>query len=306
MRVSRGDFPSHPILVDLQLRGSTITSVYSDAQGRFGFYGLEGNAYHVLIRDEAFYPIDELVVVNPITSPTNMVQVTLEPKQVTKQEPLPNRVADSNPYLVDLAEYRNQFPKKAIKEFDKALEADQRGKSDEAIRHYQNALRIAPDFYPAHNNLGSDYLSKSDFPAAREEFEQVIRLNQSDATAYLNLSHVYILMGQVSNAQEFLGEGLRRDPNSALGHFLLGSLNLKTGKYPEAERALRHAIQLSPEMAQPRLQLVNLFLQQGRKADAVAELHDFVTTFPDSLFAARAKQMLQQLDPATKSSPVPN
>jgi tetratricopeptide (TPR) repeat protein len=307
IRVSRGDFPPHSILVELQLRGSTINSVYADDQGRFGFYNLEGNPYHVLIHDEAFYPIDELAIVNPLTSPSNMVQVQLEPRQSKKQEPLQNRVTDSNPYIVDLAEYRHGFPKKAVNEFDKGVDADRQGKRDEAIRHYQKALRIAPGFYPAHNNLGSSYVSKSDFAAALQEFEQVIQLNQSDAAAYFNLSNVCMLLGQISKAREFLGEGLRRDPNSALGHFILGSLNFKTGMYAEAERALRQAIQISPVMAQPRLQLVNLFLQQGRKADAVAELHDFVTTFPDSAFASKAKQMLQQLNLATNSSSsVPN
>ena len=307
IRVTRGDFPPHPILVDLQLRGSTIESVYADDQGRFGFYNLEGNPYHVLIRDDAFRPVDEVTIVNPLTSPTNMVQVQLEPKETTKKDPLTSRAGDGNPYMVDLAEYSHRFPKKTIKEFDKAIEADREGKRDVAIRHYQNAMRISPDFYPAHNNLGSDYLSRSDLAGARKEFEQVIRLNQSDANAYFNLGNVFLLMGQVANAKQLLAEGMRRDPNSALGHYMLGSLNLKTGQYADAERALRQAIKLSPVMAQARLQLVNLFLQQGRKADAVGELHDFVTTFPDSSFVAKAREMLQQLDPATTKIPsVPN
>jgi len=186
--------------------------------------------------------------------------------------------------------------------FDEAIEADREGKRDVAIRHYQNAVRISPDFYPAHNNLGSDYLSKSDFAGARKEFEQVIRLNQSDANAYFNLGNVFLLMGQLSEAKEFLTEGMRRDPNSALGHYMLGSMNLKAGRYAEAERALRQAIKLNPVMAQPRLQLVNLLLQQGRKEDAVGELNNFVTTFPDSSFVAKAKEMLRQLDPSS----VPN
>jgi hypothetical protein len=36
-------------------------------------------------------------------------------------------------------------------------------------------VKIAPDFYMAHNNLGSDFLSKSDFSAARNEFQQASR-----------------------------------------------------------------------------------------------------------------------------------
>src|SRR5439155_20949635 len=105
IRVTRGDFPPHPILVDLQLRGSTIESVYADDQGRFGFYNLEGNPYHILIRDDAFRPVDEVTIVNPLTSPINMVQVQLEPKETTKKDPLTSRAGGSNPYMDDMAEY---------------------------------------------------------------------------------------------------------------------------------------------------------------------------------------------------------
>jgi len=284
-----------------------MTSVYADDQGRFGFYNLEANRYHVLIKDQAFNPVDEMADVNPLVSPTTMVQVRLEPRAGATPEMLPQRLGGSNPYMVDPGEYEHRFPKRAVKEFGKALQADQHGRHDDAIRSYRKALESAPDFYPAHNNLGSDYLSKSDFPAARKEFEQVVQLNQSDAAGYFNLSNVCMLMGQLTDAQQFLGEGMRRQPDSPLGHFLLGSLDIRLGKYAEAETALRQAIQLSPTMAQSRLQLVNLLVQQGRKADAVAQLHDFVTAFPENPLTSQAKQLLQRLEPsANVKGPVSN
>jgi tetratricopeptide (TPR) repeat protein len=186
------------------------------------------------------------------------------------------------------------------------LEADRVGKRDDAIHHYQKAIQVSPDFYYAHNNLGSDYLGRSDFAAARKEFERVVELNQSDATAYFNLSNVCMLMGQVPDAERFLDEGLRREPDSALGQFLLGSLDLRAGKLPEAEHALRNAIQLNPVMAQSRLQLVNLYLQHGRKQDAAAELHAFVSAFPDNPFNKQAQQLLQRLEvPAKPAASAP-
>ena len=65
LRVTKGDFPPHQIMVELQLHGSTLTSVYADDQGRFGFYNLEANPYHVVINDPAFHAVDELANVNP-------------------------------------------------------------------------------------------------------------------------------------------------------------------------------------------------------------------------------------------------
>ncbi len=66
--------------------------------------------------------------------------------------------------MIDAREYSAQFPRRAVKEFKKGMDADGAGKRDQAIRHYQKAIILAPGFYVAHNNLGSDYLSKSDFP----------------------------------------------------------------------------------------------------------------------------------------------
>src|SRR5437016_6850700 len=63
IHVARGDFPGR-VLVELRLRGAAIASVYSDEQGKFGFTGLEANPYHVVIVDDRFYPVDQLVVVD--------------------------------------------------------------------------------------------------------------------------------------------------------------------------------------------------------------------------------------------------
>jgi tetratricopeptide (TPR) repeat protein len=299
LQVLRGDFPKHSILVELQVHGATINSVYADDQGRFGFSGLSSNAYHVVIKDEAYNAVDQRANLDLSISGLVTLRITLVPREDKKQVPVTGDVNGSNPYMVDPKQYNRHFPKKAVKEFEKGLEADRDGKKDDAIRHYDKAIEISPTFYPAHNNLGSDELSKSDLPAARKEFEKVVELNQSDAAAYFNLGNVCMLMGQLPDAQHFLEEGLRRQPGSALGQFLLGSLNIRTGKLPEAEHALRHAMELDPTMAQPHLQLVNLLLQQGRKADAVTQLHSFVTAFPASPFTGQAKQLLQRLEAPT-------
>ena len=292
IRIDRGDFPAHAIYVELQVRFATINSVFADNQGRFGFYGLEGNIYHILIKEDGFQAIDEQAVIDPVMSPTVVLQITLRPQVSNQPGGLVDRVGGSNPYLVSLGEYRQHFPKSVLKEFDKGLQADQDGKRDEAVRHYQRVLMRAPDFYPAHNNLGSDYLNQSNLTDARKEFEEAVRLNQSDAAGYFNLSNVCTLTGKLDEAQQFLNEGFRREPDSALGQFLLGSLDMRRGKYPEAESALRRAIQTSPVMTQARLQLINLMLRLGRNDEAKSQLHDFVSTFPDNTYTPKARQLL--------------
>lgn len=286
-------------MVSLIFRGAAIESVYTDSQGTFGFHSLGPNPYSVSIEDDRYDRLEEAAVIEANSlAPVVFLNLTLVPKAINAHPAAEkqSRFEGANPDMADAREYSAHFPKNTLKEFQKGVAADRDGKKEDAIRHYAKALQTSPRFYPAHNNLGSDYLSKSDFPDARKEFEEVIRLNQSDAAGYFNLSNVCMMTGQLADAQRYLEEGMRRQPDSALGHYLLGSLDIKAGKYELAEGVLLQTIQLSPTMVQARLQLVNLLLQEGRKSEASDQLRDFVKTFPDSSFAPRARLLLQKLN----------
>lgn len=306
IQVVRGDFPRHPVLIELQLHEASIGSVYTDDQGRFGFYGLASNLYHVIIKDESYQPVDEMANLNLLTSAQVMVQVRLVPRTDENKEPLSGRTKGTNPYLVDAKEYNRHFSKNVLKEFKKGVEADQRGKQDEAIGHYEKVLSLAPDYYPAHNNLGCDYLSKADFKSAQIQFEETIRLNKNDAQAYFNLGNVFILSKRYPEAEQALHEGIKRRPDSALGGFLFGSLYSLTGHTAEAERHLHQALQLDPTMSQAHLQLVNLYLQERRTPDAIKELESYLRAFPDAPFAPRARETLKRLQSETSRQGPPH
>ena len=294
VRVERGDFPPQRVLVQLIIRGAVMESAYTDEQGKFGFYALPENLYFVDINDEHYQPVHERAELSPVGL-TAVVRITLIPKAAAKDEEPASQLSGSNPNAMDVREYAKRFPKKAFKEFQKGIKADAAGKKNDAIAHYQRALQIAPAFYPALNNLGSDRLALNDLPGARNEFQKVIELNQSDAAGYLNLANVCMLMGQLPDAQRFLNDGLRLQPDSALGKFLLGSLDMRTGRLAPAEQALRQAVQLNPFMAQARLQLINVLLKEGKRTDALGQLQDFIKTFPASPFRSQAEQLMHRL-----------
>ncbi|HZQ68129.1 MAG TPA: tetratricopeptide repeat protein [Terriglobales bacterium] len=296
LHVIRTDLPGVPIMVNLVLRGAVITTVYADNQGKFGFYSLSGNPYHIVINDERFYPVDQQVKLDPSVVSVQMVQISLTPRAAPAPADTLNKQKGNNPYIVDLEQYRRKYPKKAVKEFDKGLAADRENKPDEAIRHYEKALEIAPDFYPAHNNLGSAYLAKSDFAAAQSQFETAIKLNQSDSEAYLNLANVQLQTRNYEPALKNAEEGLRRNPNSAFGKFVMGSIFERLARFAEAERTLREAVQIDPTMSRVRLELVNLYLAAKRKPDAIAELRDFIKTFPEDPMAPKAREVLLKLE----------
>jgi Tfp pilus assembly protein PilF len=303
IRVLRGDFPTHPVLVSLEMRGSPVGSAYCDDQGRFGFYQLIANSYRVSVNDEAYEPVSETTDLNPDTSTMNIVNLTLVPRASTKKDPLPGRVGGSNPYLIDPVDYNRQFPKKTLKEFDKGVEADHQGKIDDAIEHYQKALSYSPNYYPAHNNLGSAYLSRQQFADAEAQFQAAIKANQNDFEAYFNLANVFLLTQRYSEAEHQISEGLQRQPDSAFGRFLEGSLYSRTNRPELAEKSLLGALQIDPKMSQAYLQLVNLYLQQKRTPEAISQLESYLKAFPDSPYSQKARETLKRLQDSSVAAP---
>lgn len=302
VRLSGGGAPPGRIFVEVQLRGAAIKSTFTDNEGRFSFFELRYNAYNVVAKADGYLPARELVVVRPDISPITLVRLILHPQE----KPMPEAPAEAgfggNPHLVDSADYSKQFPSQAIKEFEAGVRADQDGKTEKAVRHYRNAIRLAPDFYPAHNNLGSKYVSAGDFTAAETEFAQVIRLNASDAQAYFNLGNVFFLTSRYEEAERTLQEGLKREPGSGFGHFLLGSVYVRGEEFGSAEQHLRTALDLDPQLSAVRLELVNLYLLQQRPAEAVKELKSFTELFPDDPLTPKAKRILERLESSTPPS----
>lgn len=295
VRIVKGDFPPHPVLISLEMRGSPIASAYCDGQGRYGFYNLVANEYRVSIDDDEYEPFSATTAVDPALSPQNFVEIQLTPRANAKKDPLQGRVEGSNPFLIDPAEYNSHFPKKTLKEFDKGVEADQNGQPDDAIQHYEKALSYSPDYYPAHNNLGSIYLTRQNFDGARVQFEAAIKANQNDEKAYFNLANVLMLTQEYAAAEREIEDGLQRRPDSAFGKFLQGSLYSHTGRPEQAEKSLQSALQLDPKMPQAHLQLVNLYLQEKLTQKAVGELETYLKAFPDSPFSPKARDLLKRL-----------
>lgn len=296
LRVIRGDFPSHQIMIQLLFRGSPLTSTYADTEGKFGFEGLVSGEYHIVINDADYDPVDERVIIHSDITANALAFLILRPRQVAqKADPIGSRASGSNAFLVDPEDYNKHFPKKALKEYERGLDAERRGKGDDAIAHYRDALKIAPNYYPAHNNLGTLYLSRSDLASAEEQFQDALRLDQNDPQAYFNLANVFLLKGQYKESEASVTSGLQRQPDSAFGRFLQGSLYGRTGNLPEAEKSLRTALRLDATMWQAHLQLVSVYLQQQRRLDAIAELQVFLKAFPLVPAAEKAKDLLQKL-----------
>ena len=64
------------------------------------------------------------------------------------------------------------------------------GRSEAAIKHYRQALQLAPQTGELHNRLGLLYLKTADYDLAKREFESAVAANPNDDAAAANLEVV--------------------------------------------------------------------------------------------------------------------
>lgn len=121
----------------------------------------------------------------------------------------------------------------------------QAGKTEEAIGHFKQALRLKPDLAEAHYNLGVTLARVDRFQEAVEHYEQALRLKPDFAQAHYNLGISLAELGRVPEAMEHWEQALRLKPDYAEAHFNLGLMLAAQGQTTAALEHYRRALDLA-------------------------------------------------------------
>jgi Flp pilus assembly protein TadD len=121
------------------------------------------------------------------------------------------------------------------------------GKVSEAFGHYQQALRLNPDFAEAHNNLGSVLARTGKIEEAISHFEQVLRIRPDSAEAHYNLGVALARVDKMPEAIEHLEQAVRIKPDYAGAQCSLGIALGQAGRIGEAVGHLEQAVRIKPD-----------------------------------------------------------
>ena len=145
---------------------------------------------------------------------------------------------------------------------------------DEAIAHYSEAVRLAPDEAEWHVNLGLLLVRKGEIARAAESFERAVRLRPRDAESYNNLGAMLARLGRTPEAIAAYARALEIKPQYALARRNLGLALASHGDIPGGIAACLEALRLSPNEAAWHYEVAVMLLGQRRIEDARVQLND--------------------------------
>ena len=108
----------------------------------------------------------------------------------------------------------------------------------EAIRYYDEALRVDPNYAEGYNNRGIAHYEQAHYPEAITDYTRAINQRPDFTDAYYNRANAYYQRGEYEPSIIDLDTVLRYYPDSAYVHFTRGTALTGAQRYPRSHRGL--------------------------------------------------------------------
>jgi len=145
----------------------------------------------------------------------------------------------------------------------------EQGRTEEAIEHYLQALRLKPDAAKSHYNLGIAYAGSGKYKEAIEACKKAINIEPDFAKAHSNLGAAYVESGKYKEAIKACKKAIKLDPDYADAHYNLGVAYSRSGKYKEAIEAFKQVIRIDPDYTKAHYNLGLAYSGSGKYKEAI-------------------------------------
>lgn len=177
-----------------------------------------------------------------------------------------------------------------------AISLLQKGKTDEAIAHYNKALELDPNYGEGHYNLANALLRLGRTEEAVAHYEKALEIYPKNISARYNLASVLVQSGRVEEGMAHYRKALELNPRNAAAHNNLGTTLLRLGRVDEAAAHYRQALALDPNNAQANYNLANTLVPKGRLDEAIQHYRRALQSNPrDAAAHDRLSKVLRQL-----------
>jgi tetratricopeptide (TPR) repeat protein len=146
----------------------------------------------------------------------------------------------------------------------------QEGRVDEAIAQYREALQIKPNEAEMRYNLGNALLQKGRVDEAAADYQKALQIKPDYAEAHNNLAIALLQKGRVDDAITHYEQALQIQPGFAEAHHNLALALSQKGRADEAIIHFQQALQIKPGYVDAHIDLGNVLLQNGKVGEAIS------------------------------------
>jgi len=124
----------------------------------------------------------------------------------------------------------------------------------EAIKHFERAIDLDPQFALAYDGLGACYVNRvfkgfggsEDYEQAEEAFRKALAIDSKILEARMLMVFVYLWRGEKEKARGAVNQTRKEAPNEAVVYFVKAMLHRLDGEYRRALRSYDRLVRLDP------------------------------------------------------------
>ena len=288
--------------VRLQSQSSGELSVYTDANGYFGFRSLESGSYTVVIeggndfetvRESVYIETDVQSMTRGVPLPTvtrpYTLQVYLQPKRKDGAAPAESRPGTLNASLASV-------PKPALDLYNKALDAARNNDPAKAVELLKAAVDAYHDFPLAFTELGMLYMKLKQPAKAAEALREANRLSPDDYPTLFTYAVALNDSQKFSEAEAEFRKAAQKNATAPLPHYYLGLILIRRREFPEAEKELKTAVEVGgDEVPYAHKYLGGLYWNRHANKEAAEELETYLKLVPNAEDAPRLRATIKEL-----------
>lgn len=155
------------------------------------------------------------------------------------------------------------------------------GRLEEGLEHSRRAVKLAPEYAEAHNDLGVGLAREGQLAAAAEQYRKAIDIEPTYDEAYNNLGIVIGKLGDVAGAIAKYKHALELNPDYADAHVNWGNALVRTGHAADAIAHYQRALNIRPNHADARQNWGVALARQGRFAEAIDQFRAALAIDPN-------------------------
>ncbi len=183
---------------------------------------------------------------------------------------------------------------------------EKQGRTNEAIRYYQEALRINPSYVRAHFGLGNALAKKGRTDEAIKSYQEVLRINPDHSKSHYNMGVLLEKKGMEQDAARHFSEVLRIHPDFAETFNKMGVILAENNKVPEAIQYFQKVLRVDPGNTETLCDLGDILLRAGNPGEAATHYREVLRIDPDNATAGnklrKAQAMIDEVDNAIQAA----